>query len=142
MATISLSQVIDRRPEIVFDFVAVNHLRNHPRWDPHMKLELLTDGETDVGTRFKRTHTRTGVPIEGEMEVVEFEPGRSMAMVIRDRTPSGILDVRSRMLVEPDGDGGTKLTIWVDIPAMHESMDQRMIEASLHNMKRLIESET
>ena len=95
-----------------------------------------------VGARFKRTHTRTGVAIEGEMEVVEFEPGRSMAMVIRDRYPDGILDVQSRMLVEPQGSGASKLTISVEIPAMDGSIDPRMIETSLHNMKRLIESET
>ena len=142
MASISVSQVIDRPPEVVFAFVAVNHLRNHPRWDPNMKLEQLTQQEMGVGARFKRTHTRTGAPIEGEMEVVEFEPGRSMAMVIRDMTPNGILNVQSRMVVEPQGSRASKLTISVDIPAMHESMDPRMIETSLHNMKRLIESET
>lgn len=83
MASISLSQVIERRPEVVFAFVAVNHVRNHPRWDPQRKLEQLTKAEMGVGARFKRTHTRIGVPIEGEMEVVEFEPGRSMGFVIR-----------------------------------------------------------
>lgn len=27
---LSVSQVIDRPPNVVLDFIAVNHLRNHP----------------------------------------------------------------------------------------------------------------
>ncbi len=139
---LSVSQVIDRTPEVVFDFVAVNHLRNHPRWDPKMELEQVTQGSVGVGTRFRRRHTRIGTPIEGTMEVIEFEPGRVMGVVIEDMTPSGPLEVRSRMTTEPLEGGRTALTIHLNIPAMHESMDPSMVEASLRNIKKLIESES
>ena len=137
------SIVINKPPSVVFDFVAVNHLRNHPRWDPHMELRQLTDGPLGVGTRFERRHTRIGAPIEGAMEVVEFEPGQSMGFIIHDQTPNGPLEVRSRSTLEPLDEGAsTRMTIYLDIPAMDASMDPTMIEGSLRRMKELIEAET
>jgi hypothetical protein len=41
---IEVSELIDRPPAEVFRFVAVDHVRNHPRWDPQMELEQLTEG--------------------------------------------------------------------------------------------------
>lgn len=136
------SIVIDRPPSAVFDFVAVNHLKNHPRWDPHMELQQLTEGPLRVGSQYRRRHTRVGAPIEGTMEIVEFEPEQSMGARILDHTPMGPLEVHSRMTMEPlDGDGRTRLTIYLDIPAMDASMDPSMIEGSLRKMKELIEAE-
>ena len=139
---LSVSQVIDRPPNVVFNFVAINHLRNHPRWDSKMELEQLTEGPLGVGTRLRRRHTRVGAPIEGTMEITEFQPDHAMGAVIRDETPGGTLEVRSRMVVEPVGDHRTELTFYLNIPAMHESMDPSMVEASLRRIKELIESET
>ncbi|MFI7482004.1 SRPBCC family protein [Kocuria sp. M1R5S2] len=138
----SISTVIDRPPDVVFDFVAVDHLRNHPRWDPYMQLRQLTDGPVGVGTRFRRRHTRTGQPVEGTMEVVEFEVGRSMGVIIHEATPNGPLEVHSRIVVEPAGKGRTTVTIHLNIPAMDATMDPSAVEASLRRMKELIESET
>jgi hypothetical protein len=128
---------------VVFDFVAVNHLQNHPRWDPHMHLTQLTDGPVGVGSRYQRRHTRVGAPIEGTMEVVEFEPEKSMGFHILDQTPNGPLEVDSRSTFEPvDGGASTRMTIYLDVPAMEASMDPGMIEGSLSRMKDLIEAET
>src|SRR5829696_5721002 len=139
---LSLSKVIDRPPAVVWQFFAVDHLRNHPRWDPMMELRQLTEGPIAVGTRIERRHTRLGVPIEGTMEVVEFEPKRAMSVVIHDSTPTGELEVHSRMTAEPVGEGRTIVTIHLDIPSMAASMDPSMIEGSLKKMKELIEAET
>ena len=137
------SIVINRPPSVVFDFVAVNHLHNHPRWDPDMQLTELTDGPMGVGSRYQRRHTRVGAPIEGTMEVVEFEPGTSMGFHILDQTPKGPLEVNSRSTLEPLDDGAsTRMTIYLDVPAMEASMDPSMIEGSLRRMKELIEAET
>ncbi len=136
------SIVINKPPSVVFDFVAVNHLHNHPRWDPQMELRQLTDGPMGIGTRYQRRHTRSGVPIEGTMEVVEFEPGQSMGFHILDETPNGLLEVHSRATLEPLDEGAsTKMTIYLDIPAMDSSMDPTMVEGSLRRMKELIEAE-
>ncbi len=140
--TLSVSTVIDRSPDVVFDFCVVNHLRNHPRWDPRMELQQLTDGPVGVGTRFRRRHTRVETPVEGTMEVVEFEPDRAFGVVIHDMTPSGPLEVHSRMTLEPAGDGHTRLTVHLDIPGTEATMNPSMVEGSLRRMKELIESET
>ena len=138
---LELSRVIDRPPAVVFDFYAVNHLHNHPRWDPKMELRQLTDGPIGVGTRFQRRHTRVGTPVEGTMEVVEFVPERAMGVVIHDATPNGPLEVRARMTVEAAGEGASTVTIHLDVPGMDTTMDPSMVEGSLSRMKELIESE-
>jgi hypothetical protein len=138
---LSLSKVIDRPPAVVWQFFAVDHLRNHPRWDPKMELRQLTEGPMGVGTRIQRRHTRLGAPIEGTMEIVEFQPERAMGAVIHDSTPTGELEVHSRMTAEPIGENRTVLTIDLVIPAMATSMDPSMVEASLAKMKELIEAE-
>lgn len=139
---VAVAKVIDRPAAAVWKFLAVDHVRNHPRWDPRMELRQLTEGPMRAGTRIHRRHTRLDVPIEGTMEVVEFEPERAMATVIQDNTPSGPLEVHSRMTMEPVDEGRTKLTIELEMPGMAASMDPAMIEGSLTRMKELIEAET
>jgi uncharacterized protein YndB with AHSA1/START domain len=139
---LSLTTVIDRPPAVVWEFFAVNHVRNHPRWDPKMELRQLTEGPIGVGTRIHRRSTRTDPPTEGIMEVVEFEPESVMGMVIRDNTPAGPLEMHSRMRVEPAGERHTRLTGFIDVPTMEAPMDPSPIEASLSRMKELIEAET
>ena len=138
---LELSTVINRPPAVVFDFVAVNHLSNHPRWDPHMELTKLTDGPTGVGTRFHRRQTRGDMTIEGTMDVVEFQPERVFGAEILDQTPSGPRAIHSRATVDPVGEDATRLTFHLDLPGV-ESLDPSMIEASLRRIKELIETET
>ena len=133
---LELSQTFDRPVRDVFQFIAADHVRNHPRWDPLMSLRQVTDGPMGVGTIIHRRHTHTGAALEGTMEVVEFEPDRAFGMVIRD----GPLTMHSRMTFEPaDGDRAT-ITATLDIPDMHEPMDPEPIQRSLQRMKELIEA--
>jgi hypothetical protein len=134
---LEVHEVIDRSPSDVFRFVATNHVRNHPRWDPVMQLEQITDGPIGVGTKIRRRHTHYGDPVEGTMEVVEFEPDRVFGMVIHD----GPVEIRSRMSFDPEGQESTRLTGVVDIPSATSPIDPASIQASLREMKRLIESE-
>lgn len=128
--------MIDRPPSEVFRFIAVHHVRNHPRWDPKMELEQLTEGPIGVGTVIRRRHTHAGAPTEGTMEVLEFVPDRVLGMVIRD----GPIEMFSRMTFEPHGEHATLLTGNLDVPSMSEPMDPRPIEESLRHMKELIEA--
>jgi len=139
-AKVQASQVIDRRVAEVFHFFAVEHVRNHPRWDPFMRLEQISDGPFGVGTVIKRINSRSGTPVEGTMEVVEFEPDRAIGMLIHD----GPVVIRGRTTFEAVGDAQTTLTISVEILGMDESMGDMMtgaIQKSLQNIKQLIESE-
>ncbi len=134
---LEVHEIIDRSPAEVFRFVATDHVQNHPRWDPVMELEQVTDGPIGVGTVIRRRHTHYGEPIEGTMEVVEYEPDRTLGMVIHD----GPLEIRSRMSFDPEGRESTRLTGTIDIPSATSPLDPAAIEASLREMKRLIESE-
>jgi Polyketide cyclase / dehydrase and lipid transport len=139
---LQVSQVIDRPVAKVFHFLAHEHVRNHPRWDPDMELEQISEGPTGVGTLIRRRNSHSGTPVEGTMEVVEYEPNRAMGMLIHD----GSVEMRSRMTFEAVSDDQTKITINVELPGMDESMDKSFltsaIERSVQNMKQLIESET
>jgi uncharacterized protein YndB with AHSA1/START domain len=97
---------IDRPPGVVFKFFAVDHVRNHPRWDPKMELEQLTDGPIGLGTVIRRRHTHTGAPVEGTMEIVEFVPDHAFRHG-HSRRP---IEMHTRMVFEPEGDNRTKLT--------------------------------
>ena len=138
---VQVSKVINRPVAEVFRFYAHEHVRNHPRWDPDMQLEQLTEGPIGVGTIIRRRNTHSGTPVEGTMEVVEFEPDRAMGVVIRD----GHTETRGRMTSKPESQGRTILTISAEFMDMDESMVGRitgLVERSVWNIKRLIESET
>jgi uncharacterized protein YndB with AHSA1/START domain len=139
---VQVSQVIERPVEKVFHFLANEHVRNHPRWDPDIELEQISEGPIEVGTMIRRRNRRSGTPVEGSMEVVEFEPNRAFGTLIHD----GQVEMRGRTIFEPLGDSQTKITVRVELPGMDESMDKGFLlsrmERSVQNMKQLIESET
>jgi uncharacterized protein YndB with AHSA1/START domain len=136
-----ISQVIDRPVAKVFHFYAHEHVRNHPRWDPDMELEQISDGPIGVGAVIRRRNSRYGTPVEGTMEVVEFEPDRAFAVVIHD----GPVEIRGRATFEPIGDNRTTMTTIVELPGADESMDRSFLasrlERSARNQKELMESE-
>jgi len=134
---LELSQVIDRWPAEVFRFIATNHVQNHPRWDPKMELQQLTDGPIGVGTVIRRRHTHPGFAVEGTMEVVEYSAPHVFGLVIRD----GPVEMRSRMTFEPHGQNATLITASLDIPSLPEPIDPAPIQQSMHRMKELIETE-
>ena len=137
---LQLSQVIDRPVADVFRFFAIEHVRNHPRWDPLMRLEQVTDGPIGVGTIINRINSHSGTPVEGTMKIVEFEPNRAVGMVIHD----GPVEMIGRATYEAEGDNRTTLTIKVEIPGMDESMGSMIssgIQQSLRTIKQMIESE-
>ncbi len=141
-AQIRSSQVINRPVNTVFHFVAEEHVRNHPRWDPDIELWLESDSPFGVGTIIHRRNSRSGTPVEGTMEVVEFEPNRAFGTIIHD----GPAEMRGRITFEAVSEYQTTVTTVFDIPGMDESMDKSFItsrmERSGRNMKQLIESET
>jgi uncharacterized protein YndB with AHSA1/START domain len=137
---VQVSTVIDRPVAEVFQFYAVDHVRNHPRWDPDMQLTQETDGPIGVGTIIRRRNTHSGTPVEGTMRVVEFEPNRAMGVVIQD----GPAETRGRVTFKPEGQGRTTLTISAEFPDMDSMMEGRitgLVERSARNIKNLIESE-
>ncbi len=138
---LQVSYVIDRPLAKVFHFMATEHVRNHPRWDPDIELEQISDGPIDVGTMIRRRNSRSGTPVEGTMEVVEFEPNQAFSTLIHD----GPVEMRGRTLFEAVSENQTKVTTLVDLPDMDESMNKSFLnsrlERSSQNIKQLTESE-
>jgi hypothetical protein len=138
---IEVSQEIDRPVPVVFKFYAHDHVRNHPRWDPDIELWRHSDEPIGVGTIIQRRNSRSGTtPVEGTMEVVEYEPNRAFGVVTRD----GPMEIHGRATFEKVSEGRTRLTIAADMP-IDESMKDRitgLVQRSVRNIKELIEAET
>ena len=138
---VQVLEIVDRPVADVFRFYALEHVRNHPRWDPNMQLKQVTDGPIGVGTIIKRVNTRSGSPVEGTIEVIGFELNQEMAVVIYD----GPTQMNGRATFEAESEGRTTLRMVVELPGMDESTDTTPLSSgmqqSLRNIKQLIESE-
>jgi hypothetical protein len=138
---IQVSQVIDRSVSKVFHFFAYEHVQNHPRWDPNIELEQISDGPIRMGTMISRRNSRSGTPVDGTMEVVEFEPNQAFSLLIHD----GPVEMTGRVIFEAINDNQTKLTTFVELPGMDESMDTTFLISELNKAgkvrKQLIEAE-
>ena len=138
---VGLSEEIERPVEVVFRWYADDHVRNHPRWDPNVELWLDSDAPIGLGTIIRRRNSRSGTPVEGTMEVVEYQPNQVMGILTRD----GPIEIRGQATFESLGPVLTKLTLSADIPGLDESMQTPMTEnvkGSLRKIKELIEAET
>jgi hypothetical protein len=132
--------IIERPVAEVFHFHAVEHIQNHPRWDPNMQLEDLTDGPMGVGKKIKRINSHSGKPVEGTMEVTEFEPNQAVTMIIHD----GPVKLIARATYEAESDDQTLLTMNVEFPDLDEMDTDMLVNAmqrSLRNINQLITSE-
>jgi hypothetical protein len=133
--------VIKRPIAAVWDFYAVHHVENHPRWDPDMALEQVTSGPIGVGTVITRHNTRFGESVDGSMEITQFDAPRVMGVRIRD----GETEMLGRGVLTPDGPTWTRLTIHVEIPGAPPSEAERFgpfVQRSVETIKRLVEAET
>jgi hypothetical protein len=137
---IEVSEEIDRPVPVVFKFYADDHVRNHPRWDPAIELWRTSDEPLGLGTVIQRRNSRSGTPVEGTMEVVEYEPNRAIGMVIRE----GGMEIHGRATFEEISEGRTRITTRADFP-IDESMKDRMsglVRGGYQKIKELIEAET
>jgi hypothetical protein len=139
--SVEVSEVIERPVEEVFRIHATEHVQNHPRWDPYMQLEQLTEGPLGVGTMIKRINSHSGVPVKGTMEVVEFELNKSMGMIIKD----GPVEIRAFAVYEAKSPDQTILTLKTEFFGLDESVGKSAVtsqmEDAIQNHKRFIESE-
>lgn len=137
---IRVSEVIDRPVGEVFQFHAVEHVQNHPRWDPDIQLEQITEGPIGRGTVIKRVNTRSGHAVEGRMEVVEFVPNQAVGMVIHD----GPVQMKARVSYIDLDESRTTLTYDVQFLNLVKPLDEDMLKSqmqrSLRNVKQLVEA--
>jgi hypothetical protein len=141
-ARLQASTVIDRPVSDVFHFCADEHVSNDPCWDPDIYLEKVVDAPLAVDSMIRRLNSRTGMPVQGAMEVVEFDRDRAMGVKIKD----GPAEMLGPGALEAVGPGKTRLTIRLEILTMADSADtiflQGRVQQSLERMKPLIEPES
>jgi len=133
--------IIDQPLSRVFQFHAVEHVQNHPRWDPNMQLEGLTDGPMGVGKKIKRINSHSGQPVEGTMEVTEFVPDKAVTMTIHD----GPVMLIARATYEAEGEEKTLLTMNVEFPHLDQMDTEMLVNAmqnSIRNINQLLTSES
>lgn len=138
---VEVSTVVDRPVTTVWAWYAVNHVENHPRWNPQLELKQISEGPIGLGTVIRRRNTMYDRPIEGMMEVVEFEPNSVMGVKIRD----GDIETNGRARFVAQGSDRTAVTLWAEFPGMDDSMVETikpLMQRSTQTIKRLIESET
>jgi carbon monoxide dehydrogenase subunit G len=100
MASINVTRRIEAPPQQVFE--ALSDLRNAAdRVSGITRIEMLTDGEIGVGTRFRETRVMFKREATEEMEVTAFEPGRGYTLECN----SCGCHYLSRISVAPDGSG-------------------------------------
>jgi hypothetical protein len=138
---VEVSQVIDRPVEEVFRIHATEHVRNHPRWDPNIQLEQVTQGPLGKGTLIKRINTRSGVPVEGTMEVIEFEPNQVLGMIIKD----GPVQIRGFAFYKAQGPDQTILTLKTEFFGLDQSIHQDALKKQMEDgiliHKRFLEAQ-
>lgn len=135
------SIVIDRPVATVFNFFAREHVRNHPRWDPDLKMEQITSGPIGVGTLIRRLNVRYGKEIEEIMEVTAFVPDKVFDTVVLE-SPVGF---RGHVTFEPVNNHQSKLDIQVEFVDMDQAtldLITTRMQRTVTNIKHLIETET
>lgn len=139
--TVQVSQIVDRPIAPVFNFFATNHITNHPRWDPDIELERVSDEPIGVGTVIRRRNSRSGTPVEGTMLVTEYDLNRAFATKIQD----GPVEILGRAVFEAVEDHRTRITTTIEFPDMDESTDMSFLLSRLERSgelrKSLIEAE-
>jgi hypothetical protein len=101
-----------------------------------MSLVQETAGPLGVGTMIRRS--RSGeTPVEGEMEIIEFGPHRTIGAIIHD----GPMELRSWMTVEPEREAASRLTITVESDDAPVDMMEEPIKGSLRRIKEMVEGE-
>ena len=122
----------------VFAWYADDHVRNHPRWDPDIELEAISDAPIAVGAIIRRRNVRSGTPVDGTMEVVEFERDSSFGVVIRE----GGYEMPGRASFESVDPTTTSVTIAAEVPdSVDEALVTTRMQRSAMNIKALMEDE-
>lgn len=137
---LEVSTTIERPVGKVWDFYAVRHVENHPRWDPTIELFPIAHEPIGIGTVIQRRTTRFGTITEGTMEVTEFEREKVMSV----RTQDGPAAIVGSALFHALGEHQTRLTLAAEFLGLDDSVEEiirPLMERSVTNIKSLIESE-
>lgn len=145
MVKAQASILIATLPQQVFSFVVVDFERNYRRWSPEVKrLELLTPGPLQVGSRARQVRVDQGRTSETVFRVTVLEPPNGVGFA--ESTNQFRIDYR----MEPEGDQ-TRLTFVFELTRLDFFMRpfeklirvavQEGAQRTVRNIKGLLELE-
>ncbi len=145
MVKAQASTLIARPAEQVFDFVAVDFLKNYQRWSPEVvSLEPRSQGPVRVGTTCRQVRIDQGRRTESTFRVSRLEPGRHVEF---EGTSNPF---RVSYQLDPTAEK-TRLTFTFELSRLEFFMRpfEKLIriamaegaESVVRNIKRLIETE-
>jgi hypothetical protein len=148
MTVVSVERIVERPPEVVFDFVARHHFENHPRWDPDLvEMSQTSRGPVGIGTTARVVRRQGRRRVEGTATVREYEPDRVAAWDVRFGPFR--LDQRAELIPERAGTA-TRLRLSIDttahgpirvmLPLLRGRFRKSMTQ-SLHTIAALLEHE-
>jgi hypothetical protein len=115
MTAVTVEQVVQRPPGVVFDFVARHHFENHPRWDPDLvEMRQTSRGPMGIGTTARVVRRQGRRRVEGIATVHAYEPDRVAAWDVR--FGAFRLDQRAELIPERGG-AATRLRLSIDTTA-------------------------
>jgi carbon monoxide dehydrogenase subunit G len=134
---------IRRTPEEVFAYLS--NFENNPKWQSGMISARFTSSEPlQVGSTYSQEARFLGRPVISEFEVVEYVPERK----IKITSTSGTFPITVTRLVEPDGEGGSRVSAVVEGDAsgvyrlaepMLKLMVQRSVRGDYERLKSVLE---
>ena len=148
MTVVTVERIVQRPPEVVFDFVATHHFENHPRWDPDLlEMRQTSPGPVGVGTTARVVRRQGRGHVEGTATVLHYEPDRRAAWAVRFGPFR--LDQRVELIPEHGG-AATRLRLSVDtsaegpirviVPLLRRRFQKTMTQ-SLRTIAALLERE-
>ena len=115
MTAVTVERIVERPPEVVFDFVARHHFENHPRWDPDLiEMSQTSPGPVGIGTTARVVRRQGRRRVEGTATVRAYEPDRVAAWDVRFGPFR--LDQRAELIPER-GEAATRLRLSIDTTA-------------------------
>lgn len=143
MIRIQASVQIRRSPEEVFAYLS--NFENNPKWQSGMiSARFTSPGPLQVGSTYSQEARFLGRPVFSEFEVIEYEPGRR----VKISSTSGTFPITVTRTVEPDGDGGSLVSAFVEGDAsgvyrlaepILRSMVQRSVQGDYERLKVVLE---
>ena len=143
MMKFEVSIVINRPVEEVFAFLS--NVESNLTWrSSQIEAKKTSDGPIGVGTTYRMVNNVLGRRLEGESEVIEYEPNRKVTVKIK----SGYFPFVAQRIFEP-AEGGTRVRFVVEAEPggvfklaepLLASMAKRRVEADAANLKDLMEA--
>ena len=118
MSRIAATVTVARPPGEVF--TALTDWENLTRWIPGAeRIEKVTPGASGVGTRVREIRRILGHPVESQLEVTAWQPGRQLRMRLEREGTSGEggFDLIPVSAPGGEGEGGTRIDFTVELHA-------------------------